>query len=355
MRILFVCGREISYPRNQILLNTLKYFGDVEVATPSFKTNSIITRSIFALVKSTYKLMTNRYDLIFIGFFGHLLTIPLFLISRTPILFDAFVSAYNTLISDRKINKTDSLIASIAFWLDQKSCQVSSHVLLDSKAHINYFSTTFQIPQAKFDLIPVSCDENIFFPLPERPHDSLTQVLFYGTFLPLHGIDTIIYSAKQLEGEPILFHIIGDGIEYKNIRSLAEKMKIRNIEFLPPIPLTSLPYEISKSDICLGGHFGKSEKAKIVIAGKTYQYIAMGKATIVGDNPANHELLTHQYDSWFCQMNDPRALTDAIYTLSVSPTIRDNLGTNARDTYLKKASSIVLQELMKDVILKVLD
>lgn len=355
MRILFVCGREISYPRNQILLNILKYFGDVDVATPSIKTNSIFTRSIFAMVNSTYKLMTNRYDLIFIGFFGHLLTIPLFIISRTPILFDAFVSAYDTLISDRKIDKTNSLLASIAFWLDQKSCQVSSHVLLDSKAHIIYFSNTFQIPQAKFDPIPVSCDENIFFPLPVRPYDGLTRVLFYGTFLPLHGIDTILYSAKQLEGEPIIFRIIGDGMEYKNIRLLAEKIKIHNIEFLPPMPLTSLPNEISLSDICLGGHFGKSEKARMVIAGKTYQYIAMGKTTIVGDNPANRELLTHQYDSWFCPMNDPQGLADAIYKLSVSPIIRDTLGANARETYLRRASSIVLQSLMKDVITKLVD
>lgn len=353
MKILIISGRETTYPRNQILIDTLRHFGEVDVVTPNVRTRSIIYRSILGSVHAVYGLLTNKYDLIFVGFFGHFITIGLRILSKTPIIFDAFVSAYDTLVYDRKTIKTKSVLARIAFWLDQKSCRSASQILLDTREHIKYFSSTFQISESKFGSIPVSCNESLFFPYGTKPINGTVRVLFYGSFLPLHGIETIVRAAKLLESAPINFRIIGDGMDYKNIRSLALKLRLTNIDFVPPMPLSSLPQEISLSDICLGGHFGTSEKAKRVIPGKTYQFIAMAKPTIVGDNPANHELLTHEYDSWFCKMDDPQALADSIKRLSEDQNLRESLGNNARKTYLIKASSSVLIKLMSDVLNKI--
>ena len=45
-----------------------------------------------------------------------------------------------------------------------------------------------------------------------------------------------------------------------------------------------------------------------MIVGKTFQCLAMGRPTIVADNAANAELLTHAEDAWSCRPNDPPAL-----------------------------------------------
>ena len=79
-----------------------------------------------------------------------------------------------------------------------------------------------------------------------------------------------------------------------------------------------------------------------MIAGKTFQALAMGKATIVGDNPANRELLTPGDHALFCPMGDPQALASAVLTLLGDAELRADLGGNGFRTFQERASSDVL-------------
>ena len=113
--------------------------------------------------------------------------------------------------------------------------------------------------------------------------------------LPLHGTEYIVQAAGRLHNErEIEFVVAGKGSEHQKVRNLARRMRVSNIRFIDWLPYESLPLEIANSDICLGGHFSDIEKAKRVIAGKTYQFIAMKKPVIVGNGAGNRELFTHQ-------------------------------------------------------------
>ena len=114
--------------------------------------------------------------------------------TRKPILFDAFLSVYDTLCFDRKRFAPSSPAGRLAFWLDRTSCSLGDLVLLDTEAHARYFCDTFGVPPAKVRRLFVGCDETVFFPRTIQSPQPL--VLFYGTFLPLHGIDIIIRAAK---------------------------------------------------------------------------------------------------------------------------------------------------------------
>ena len=85
-----------------------------------------------------------------------------------------------------------------------------------------------------------------------------------------------------------------------------------------------------------------------------FQMIAMGKPVIMGDNAANRELLTHGVDSWFCEMNNPRALAEAISTLLQDRELSNRIAGGALKTYQEAASSKFLKSIVQESILDAL-
>lgn len=346
MRILFTSGREPEYPRNAMIRAALTRHFDVISVTNSSRNFFLRYLQVgWHLVKSAKA----DFDLMFVGFLGQPLMLLVHLLTPKPILFDAFLSVYDTLCFERRKFAPHSTVGKIAFWLDRASCARADRVLLDTKAQADFFQHTFGVPANKLQPLFVGCDENIFYPRPSRITTPL--VLYYGSYLPLQGIDVIVRAAKLLEERSnINFRIIGTGSEAPHIRALAREMDIRNITFLPPVPLEQLPEHIQEATVCLGGHFGSSTKSSRVIAGKTFQFIAMGKPTIVGDNAANHELLSQGYDAWFCRMNNPEALADAILRLNSDPELCTKIGGNAHKTFLEHASIQVLSSQLIQIV-----
>jgi glycosyltransferase involved in cell wall biosynthesis len=345
--IIFSCGREPEYPRNHLLLDSIETFFNVKKITSS---NRSLPLRYASIIFRYPKLLWNKHHLCLIGFLGHPLVPIARLFTARPIIFDMFISIYDTLIYDRQSFSPGTAIAKIAFWIDQFSCAKANLILVDTQAHAEYIQDTFRIPKEKIKVLFVGCDEKIFTPANLESDPDL--VLYYSSYLPLHGTEVVVRAAKILQtlSPSIHFRMIGNGLEYSRIRNLADQLNVKNIQFLPFVPLSQLPKHLSESGICLGGHFGSSEKAKRVIAGKTYQCLAMAKPTVVGENQANHELLTHGKDAWFCEMDNPQALANAIIELRQNEQLSKMLGTEARITFLAKASYQVLRLQIKETI-----
>jgi glycosyltransferase involved in cell wall biosynthesis len=351
MKFLFICGREIDYTRNQVLLRAFKRIGEVDSIVETGNTNSLILRSIKITLRSIPKYIISSYDLLFVGFYGHFLMIPAGIFSRKPILFDAFVSTFDTLVNDRTAFSPNSFGSKLAASLDRVSCHLADKILLDTHKQVQYFSDTFGIPTEKLYSIPVSCNEEIFFPrhTPSTIEGNLT-ILSYSSFLPIHGIHTIIHAAEILKNESIKFKLIGSGPLYQSMVKSAENAGLENITFLPPVSLQVLSDEIDAADICLGGHFGVSEKARRVIPGKIYQMLAMQKPIIASDSPANKELLQHGISAYLCPADDPIALANAILELKSDPQLRDRIASQGRKVYENQASEEVVTDILRKII-----
>ena len=303
----------------------------------------------------TYKLLKSsvpHVEAYFIGFFGQPLVFPARVRWKGPLILDAFVSAYDTLCFDRKTFSPNSPLGMMTFYLDRLSCHLSDVIIVDTQAQAKYFQHTFQLPESKFQVIYAGCDDDLFRPLEVSPNET-PIVLFYGTFLPLHGVDIIIQAAYQLRYEHLLFQIIGRGQEYEKARSLASKLRVHhNVQFLPPVPLEDLPLIINRATICLGGPFGHSDKAQRVITSKTFQCLSAGKPTIVGETPANKELFAHGKNVWMCPVGDPEALANAIRTLLDLPNLCAQLGKAGRELIQQTSGRVVTTKLVQNAVEK---
>ena len=127
MKLLFLLGRELAYARNSILAKAFESQG-VELLYCTSSYNSYPARFADASFKFLGN-VSNDFDAIFIGFLGHPFVPIISKFARKPILFDAFISIYDTLCFDRKIFSPHSLIGKLSFYLDKKSCNASNIVL----------------------------------------------------------------------------------------------------------------------------------------------------------------------------------------------------------------------------------
>ena len=350
MRILFVCGREPEYTRNQIVLKALRRHAEVLEITDSSK-NYIITH-----LKLLFKIVTNTrpYDVIFVGFYGYLLVFLMRLVSRKPIIFDAYLSTYNTLCFDRKRFRPDSLLGRIVYWMDRLACRFADVVLLDTRAHLDYFVRIYALPPERCAVLYVGSDEEIFHPR-KPPRDGPFTVFYYGSFLPLQGIEYIVRAARIIQDRQpgIIFQIAGNGIQYQEIRTLAQQLKCKTIEFIPWIPYEQLPNYIARAWLCLGGHFADSDKAQNVISTKTYQFLAMARPTIVGDCRANAEIFHHGEHVYMVKMADAQALAEAILLLYLNDELRQRIADGGfirfSEHYSVERLSTVLCEIVGQV------
>lgn len=356
MKILFLSGREFDYQRNVFLYELLKSFGDVTIYNnkiEKFAKKSILKRTLLLTATVLSRKVAN-YDLVFIGFYGHFLVLLLRYFINQPILFDAFISTYDTLCFDRMLFSPNSVFGRLSYLIDKTSCDWANSILLDTPQHIEYFKNTFGLSHKQMYSIPVGCDESIFFP---REGEDMTKVesfkvLSYSTYLPLHGMDVIIQAAHKLEGDKsICFNLIGNGQEYNRVKRYAEIHKLRNVNFYPPVSINEIPDFIEKSSIVLGGHFGSSEKAQRVIPGKIYQALAMQKAIIASDTPANRGLLTHEVNAILIPPNDPDALAAAILFLKKNKNLTEEISINGRLLFQERCTIQANIPLM-DTILK---
>jgi glycosyltransferase involved in cell wall biosynthesis len=139
------------------------------------------------------------------------------------------------------------------------------------------------------------------------------RVVFYGQFIPLHGIGTIVEAARNSDAARVQWVIIGSGQESARIQAMLDEKPVPNLQWIPWVEYEDLRAQIASADVCLG-IFGDSDKAGRVIPNKVFQILSVGAPLITRDSPGIRELLDDDDDGVaFVPPADPAALLQAVY------------------------------------------
>ena len=311
MRVVFWGTYDTGKPRVRILLRGLRENGVEVIECHKEVWGGVedksqlkgLTRKLGLLINwlLAYPVLIWRYlrlpkhDAVVVGYLGQLDVLVLWPFARlrgVPIIWDAFLSLYNTVVEDRRMVGPGNPLAWLLWTWEWTACRAADIVVLDTNAHGRYFIDTFAVPQAKVKRVFVGAETDLFKPRPEirRDPSQAFTVLFYGQFIALHGIDTVVRAAKLTETEGIRWVIIGTGQEAPRIRALANSLKPANLEWVEWVPYAELIDWLHKADVCLG-IFGTSDKAARVIPNKAFQILAAGRPLITADTPAIRELI----------------------------------------------------------------
>jgi len=362
-----------DYPRNKIIIDGLRHqnveviechvdlWKGIEPRWNEIKSNTgkmkIACKTIIAYLRLFFmhQEITGDYDVMIVGYTGHFdifLARLLASVKRRPLIFDAFVSLYNTLVEDRCLFPPDSLAAKILLWIDRITCILSDAVFLDTQAHIQYFRDVLKISKTNFHCLWVGADDTVYSPRQVPKRDTQFTVLFIGGFIPLQGVKHIVQAARLLKKkQDIRFRLVGAGQEYEEMVSMADEQSMKNIDFAGWLPYESLPHEIASAQICLG-IFGMTEKAKRVIPNKVYMSLAMAKPVITGDSPAIREVFTDRENILLCEMGNPESLAKSIMQLKNDAKLRSRISNNGYELFRREFAPEVIGQAVEKILLR---
>jgi glycosyltransferase involved in cell wall biosynthesis len=330
MNVCFLGAYGEAYPRNAVLRRGLELAGATvrECRLPP----SIKAWMRYPLAVLRYSRRIASCDVIFVPEFRQK-DVPLgrlfAMLFAKRLVFDPLAARYETKIIDWRRRKPGSVRAWWNFQIDHWAFRLSDLILADTQAHKEYYCRTYGVAEDKIAVIPVGYDDLLFRPeaaSAPRTKDSPFEVLFFGSFLPLHGAESIIEAAALLSKKDpsVRFHFVGSGQTLERVRLRADSLALRNVEFTGWLRPADLPARIAAADICLG-IFGTTEKARRVVPHKAFQALGMKKPVITARTPAAEEFFRHTKDIYFCDPPYPKSLVSAILALKADARLKRSL------------------------------
>ncbi len=279
-------------------------------------------------------------DAVIVPYPGHLTVAWVRSAYKGPVVLDLFLSAYNTVIDDRRLYRPGSLPARLFRWLDKRACAAANLVLMDTANHAEYLRDLVGAQTSEVDWVPIGfADEpDRVAPLRRRKGDALLEVLFFGTGVPLHGLDLLI---EAVAAAPEVKLVLVGGSESHRARAQSElgaRLELCD-EF---VGADELSQRIEDAHL-IAGIFGASQKAGCVVPFKVVHALAAGRPVITMDSPAVRNLLEPEVDC-LVSARDPQVLAARLSALAHTPETLESVGRAARVRFEETFSLSVIGE-----------
>jgi glycosyltransferase involved in cell wall biosynthesis len=346
----FLCYYFPQYVRTKTLINGLSQIQGIKII-PIINTSRGWFRYFETLAKLVFVRAIHKPDLYIVGFRGYEIYWPIrFLARNKPLFFDHMMSPYDSLVFEKKQISKTSILGKLLFRYERGLLHSTDGIITDTIQHKSYFTNLFNLDKNKIHPIYVSTDEDLFVSHHPPPDNKNFVVFFYGSFLPLHGVEYILKAAKLLPDFPMQFHLVGGHkTNLKQFYALIEKLGLTNVRHTRWVDYTDLPGVIAQADLCLGGPFGDTGQAKRIITGKTFQFLAMNKPTVVG----RIEPLPGFIDKYNCLLvpqADAAALANALQWAYEHQDELDQIAARGRELYTSQFSNEQISQALGKMI-----
>lgn len=242
-----------------------------------------------------------KYDVVivtspplFVGFSGYLLS----RIKRMPLVFEVRDLWPESAI-DTGVLK-NGLIIRLAYWFEKFIYRKAALINVLTPAFYKALRDQKQVPESKLIFIPNAAD----FSLSDHLLSSFDTVAFrrlHGlenkfviTYVGAHGVanhlEQVLDAGKQLEDTPVLFLLIGQGMEKARLQKLAADRGLSNVRFLDPVPKQEVFKYILASDMG-ASVLKKVDTFKTVYSNKTFDYMACKKPILMAIDGVSRELV----------------------------------------------------------------
>ena len=229
---------------------------------------------------------------------------------------------------------TNPLLIRLSEWLERGLYHRADRVVVNSPGFIEHVRSR---GAQQVEVVPNGVDLAMFEI--EKEDQSLRRELgmaegFLVIYAGAHGmsndLETALKAAELLQNEEdIHFVFLGDGKEKTNLMALAERMKLRNLHFLPSIPKDQIASTLIQADAGLAILLAV-DAYKTTYPNKVFDYMAAGLPVVLAINGVIRDVVEAAGAGLFAQPGDPEAIAEVVKRLAADPVFADQLGQAGR-------------------------
>lgn len=367
-RIYIVGNAKGSY-RARALLHHLSALPDTSYYhnDPNFyssKKNQLLSKLLWKLLR----IIDRGYDLIKLSLADKIYILPMSRLSgiettiaktlKKSIIGEFYISMYDTFVNDRKTVKENSLKAKKLLRIDQQLFDNCETIVFLNASEREYYLNIIHRNSLteKTILIPLATNAKKKAILPfAHNKDKVINLCWWGTYIPLHGLDKIIESAQYLIRKNLNFKMYIFGDTEEKSKPYQEKVKSLNLAHLIFIESSknfadkSLENFLAENCDIAFGNFGDSEKAKIVMVNKVVEAASMAIPVISQQTNALAEYFTDGESIIFCE-STPESIATQVIKLSENTDLMKKIATNAYNIYSDNFSTDAYINKIKTIL-----
>lgn len=295
LNVEYVAIRDPSYPRNARIRAFLESELGAHVHTIPASTKSGRLRRLFDLFRRARRI-SPRPDIVILSEFS-LAAFPvtwlIARLSRATHVVDFFVGLYETEVGDFSATSPRSIRAHALRLVDRLAILSADICLTDTPVRAERFRREARGAR-EFVALPVGAPTWAREPpysVDQRSHLRELRFLYNGSYLPLHGLSTVVEAFSSLARGGYTVQMVGDGPLRQEIERQVREAGLSEVFFFSDYlyPISAIRETILASDVVLGV-FGDSEKASGIVANKVWQALYLDRVVITRTSPALHDI-----------------------------------------------------------------
>lgn len=177
--------------------------------------------------------------------------------------------------------------------------------------------------------------------LPEAfPGADQFRIVFAGNMGKAQALNAVLQAAALLQarGSRVRWVMLGGGVEVDQLKQRAAELQLRNVVFLPPVPMSEVGTLLNAADALLV-HLRKDPLFEITIPSKTQAYMTVGKPLLMAVNGDAADLVTQSGGGVVAESENAEALAIAADAMAaLSPSQLKEMGSKAQGYYREHLS-----------------
>lgn len=227
---------------------------------------------------------------------------------KKKLVAEVYISLYDSLVRDKARVESDSKAAQNCIEKDRLALTKADYLIHTSNHELLYWE---QLLNIKIDwgkvLVAPLCSNYFMVSQKSWMQGGVLRICWWGTFIPLHGVDNILSAMKILQERELQFTCELFGVDNQSFPEYEQKICSHQLgsHVLLRKDLNfddgSLPqYLVNSCDLALG-IFGNTDKAANAVPNKLIEALSMEIPTLTMNSPALKEFFNPETDFWTCE------------------------------------------------------